>query len=393
MLKKILLLITALLITVLLSAQEKYQLGWNFSLDQYFTVDKITRQEIKKNGKLIRDKIIRDYIILLPYEQQGQKFLLKGNYYSYLKDNDKNSVYYLEETYPMDFAMDKNGSYYVASNVIMPSIRNIPYFPEKEIAIGETWTAPGIEILEFNPPITLTFDVNYQLTAREKKFQRDTVKITFHYNWNNIARHAYPDIPYKFQGSSYHTLWYDLETRLPLYTENKYDLIFMYKNNDQIQYKGDLTGYYNLKREIKEKEKVQDQIYDQVKKEHQDLNVKKSEQGVIIDFSDIYFNYNDHKLTGDAREKLKQIGQIITRYKDLSVIIKGHTDNIGSQQFNLNLSQQRAKSVLDFLLMNKYITREQSAYTGVGETEPAADNAAAEGRRKNRRVEIIINPE
>lgn len=376
-----------------LSAEKPFQFIWNFQINKTFTIDKFTKQIIVKNGQKIREHEIRDYIILTPQKAEKNKYHLKGRYYSYQKPLHKKAVYQLQEIYKLDFQMDQQGYYFVDRQYTMPSIRNVPVFPKENISPGYMWQEEAIELMEFNPPLTVPIHVHYQYTGiDEKKFKKPTAKIVFHYIFNHVFQHKHYDVPYKFIGASYSTMWYDLQLKLPVYIENTYDIGFIYANGTVIQYMGDLQGYYNLKRTVSEKKQVEKEIYDKLKK-NKELKIKKSDEGIIIDFSDIYFQYKSDKLTELAKKKLNKISALLKQYTDFNVITKGHTDNIGSQEYNKTLSEKRAKNVLNYLIKKGAISNKQGSYKGYGKEKPIADNNTKEGRQKNRRVEIIISPE
>lgn len=392
--RKFLFLLFSILPLLLLSEPSKYKFYWNFQLNNLFTVDKYTSQTILKNGRIVREREIRDYVLLLPVEKREHGILLKGRYYSYQRPLNTGSPFYLNEVYDLKFYMDKQGHYKVPQEYIMPTIRNIPIFPEGEIEIGTSWQAPGIEIMEFRPPVYIPVDVNYQFVSIDnKKFNHPAAKIVYNYIINYTAKHNYFDIPYKFVGHSFSTLWYDITVELPVYVENTYDITFLYRDGTTIEYKGELKGYYNIREAITNKEEAKEKIIDDFKQKDKELDVKKSNEGVIVEFGDIYFKYKSAELTDDAIKKLDNIGEVLKKYKDYNVIIKGHTDDIGSKRYNKKLSEERAKNVLDYLIKKGYITEKQGSYKGMGEENPIADNSTEEGRQKNRRVEIIIIPE
>jgi outer membrane protein OmpA-like peptidoglycan-associated protein len=391
--KIFLFLIFILLPYLLISQTNKYKFFWNFNINENFEVDKYTIQTIIKNGRIIRESEIRDLINLVPIEFSNEKFHLIGKYYSYQKPKEENLPYYLNEIYDLNFYMDKKGNYEVPQGYLMPTIRNIPVFPENEITPGSIWQEKGIEIMEFNPPITIPVDVSYQfLNIDNEKFKFPTAKISFSYIMNHFVEHQYYDIPNKIIGYSYSTLWYNIEKNLPHYIENVYDITFIYPEGTVIEYKGNLKGYYNTKSIKTNIETLKDNIINDIKKQEKDLNIKKTDDGVIIEMGEVYFKYNSDKLTKEAETKLDNIGKALKNYKDFKLIIKGHTDNIGGKNYNKALSEKRAENVLKYLIERGYIKENQGSYKGMGEDEPIADNSTEEGRAKNRRVEIIIIP-
>ena len=88
---------------------------------------------------------------------------------------------------------------------------------------------------------------------------------------------------------------------------------------------------------------------------------------------------------------MDKVANILVRYGKTQLTIVGHTDNVGTEQYNQTLSERRAKAVNDYLI-NKGVLIQRLAYVGRGETAPRASNATEEGRRLNRRVEILVEP-
>lgn len=89
-------------------------------------------------------------------------------------------------------------------------------------------------------------------------------------------------------------------------------------------------------------------------------------------------------------DELKQVGDGLNEHKNLKGVIEGHTDNVGSDKSNLALSQRRANAVRDYIIKNFKVDRKRLAAKGYGETKPIADNATAEGRAHNRRIEAVF---
>lgn len=120
--------------------------------------------------------------------------------------------------------------------------------------------------------------------------------------------------------------------------------------------------------------------------------VVRTEEGInlILDEkSNVTFEYNKSSLTSTAKENLNKLIEVFKEFPDTNLLIVGYTDNVGSQAYNLPLSEQRAKSVRDYLVEHG-IAASRLTYLGKGIEEPIASNDTAEGRAKNRRVEIAI---
>jgi outer membrane protein OmpA-like peptidoglycan-associated protein len=126
------------------------------------------------------------------------------------------------------------------------------------------------------------------------------------------------------------------------------------------------------------------------------LETRREARGLIVNLSDVLFDTGQTTLKSGAREKLSKLAGILSAYPGAyQVEIEGHTDSVGAEMFNLNLSRGRAESVRDYLVQNGIKAERVIAARGFGEAKPVADNETAAGRQVNRRVEIIIadNPE
>lgn len=118
-------------------------------------------------------------------------------------------------------------------------------------------------------------------------------------------------------------------------------------------------------------------------------DTQQSARGTIVNLPDILFDVNKATLKPEASLVIAKLAGILLIMQDLNLRVEGHTDSTGSAERNMTLSQQRAESVMNFLAGNG-IAGERMKAVGYGMDRPAADNATAEGRQKNRRVEIVI---
>jgi len=115
-------------------------------------------------------------------------------------------------------------------------------------------------------------------------------------------------------------------------------------------------------------------------------------RGLVVDMDDVLFDHDKADLRPEAREDLAKLSGIVLNYPSLHLAIEGHTDNTGTAQVNQSLSEQRANAVRNYLISQGLNSASLSA-GGLGMNNPIADNGTAEGRQKNRRVEIIVSGE
>ena len=119
------------------------------------------------------------------------------------------------------------------------------------------------------------------------------------------------------------------------------------------------------------------------------IQVSKDARGIILSMSDILFDVNKATLKADLKTSLAKVAGILSVYQQFNVSIEGNTDNTGSAEHNMKLSQQRADNVKAFLV-EQGIDAARLDAKGLGMTMPIADNSTKEGRQKNRRVDLVI---
>ncbi len=122
------------------------------------------------------------------------------------------------------------------------------------------------------------------------------------------------------------------------------------------------------------------------------LQTQDSARGLIVNMSDVLFDFGQYTLKPGTREKLAKISGILLAHPELMVQVEGHTDSIGSDDFNQTLSERRAGAVRDFLV-DQGVTHDVVTAKGFGKTKPVATNDTAEGRQRNRRVELVVSGE
>jgi len=122
------------------------------------------------------------------------------------------------------------------------------------------------------------------------------------------------------------------------------------------------------------------------------IPLKKIAHGEKITLRDIYFDFNSAKIQHSSEAELNQLLLLLKSYPALHLLIAGHTDSIGSESYNLQLSAQRAEAVVHYLVQHG-IEASRLQWKGFGDTQPVADNHTEHGRALNRRTEaIIIDP-
>jgi outer membrane protein OmpA-like peptidoglycan-associated protein len=120
-----------------------------------------------------------------------------------------------------------------------------------------------------------------------------------------------------------------------------------------------------------------------------ELNARDTDRGLVVTLGDVLFATGKSTIIGANNSNLAKLAVFLNQYEDRIVTIEGHTDSVGSESSNMNLSQRRADAVKDYLV-HEGIASGRLSVMGKGEGSPISNNATDTGRQQNRRVEVII---
>jgi outer membrane protein OmpA-like peptidoglycan-associated protein len=120
------------------------------------------------------------------------------------------------------------------------------------------------------------------------------------------------------------------------------------------------------------------------------LETRESARGLIVNISDVLFDFNQYTLKPGAREKMAKVSGILLAYPGLKIRLEGHTDAIGSDDYNQTLSEKRAEAVRTYLV-DQGVPGDAVSAMGFGKANPVATNETADGRQRNRRVEMVVS--
>lgn len=122
--------------------------------------------------------------------------------------------------------------------------------------------------------------------------------------------------------------------------------------------------------------------------------VERVEDAIVITFdetSGVYFETNKYNINNASQQTLNKLVAVFKEYPETNILVVGHTDSVGAEDYNMTLSKNRATSVTNYLI-NNGISRSRLTTDWFGETQPIQDNSTSEGRAKNRRVNIAVLP-
>jgi outer membrane protein OmpA-like peptidoglycan-associated protein len=147
------------------------------------------------------------------------------------------------------------------------------------------------------------------------------------------------------------------------------------------------TGAYMDKQQTE----FEQQLSDERARQQIEIERQQNEILKLTMNSEVSFDVNSAQIKPTFRPPLNKIAEILNRYPRTEIVVVGHTDNVGSEQYNMDLSSRRANAVADYLVL-RGVASARMGTEGRGEFEPRAGNATNEGRSLNRRVEVFVVP-
>ncbi len=122
--------------------------------------------------------------------------------------------------------------------------------------------------------------------------------------------------------------------------------------------------------------------------------VERVDDGIVVTFdenSGVFFDTNKYNINAASQGTLNKLANVFMEYPDTNILVVGHTDSVGAEEYNMTLSKNRAYAVTNYLT-GKGLSSGRFTTNWFGETQPTNDNSTAEGRAKNRRVNVAILP-
>jgi len=197
-------------------------------------------------------------------------------------------------------------------------------------------------------------------------------------------------LPYRVVGYFNQLYYWNLDRGLPHSYRENFDYIFMLSTGDVMEYVGNSRAVLTLTAGAEEDEREIEELRSKLSETIPSVEVSRTEQGILINIGEILFKFDSDELTQRADRDLDNIVEVLKDYTDRKVRVIGHTDSTGTEEYNLSLSLRRARRTSEELQRRDRSLRGRITYIGMGEKSPVATNSTEEGRRRNRRVEIII---
>jgi len=306
-----------------------------------------------------------------------------------------------EET---EFYRSSRGVYsHISDDEYLPSVRDIPTFPEEGIEPGTSWSEMAEEVHDLH----LFFSVDYRLHIPFRVFYTyegretfegrgvDVIQISYHYlksldpGMIPSAASGVNDLPREVSGDFKQKYLWDEKAGIPAAVNEIFRITYGMSSGIHYTFKGTAQG-----RVTEADQWVKDDVLKTIKDavtDMDDVSVALSNEGVVLTLDDVHFKPDSAEFLAGEEEKLFRIKDLLLKYSGHDLLITGHTAEVGnSADHGQALSESRAAAVASFLLKQGVRDSSRMVVQGKGSSDPVGDNSREEGRKKNRRVEITI---
>ncbi len=305
------------------------------------------------------------------------------------------------EEYPSVFMRDEFGVYDIEKKYFMPVVRDVPIFPSRDVKVGETWTAEGHEAhdmrrsFDIQGPWIVPFSANYTYTGTVKEEGRTLhvieVRYNIYYDSPTVKDRASltSDLPATTMGFSHQTLYWDNDKgALSRYNE-EFRIVIETVFGNTFEFQGVAQAEVSdfVAPSVEKIDDVQKTIDDLGL---EDVSLRRDDEGLTISIENIQFKPDSAILVDSEKAKLKKIADILRQFPANDLMVSGHTALAGTAGARLQLSQERAKAVAEYLVQLGVRHAHQIFTQGFGAERPVAPNTTEAGKARNRRVEITI---
>ncbi len=307
------------------------------------------------------------------------------------------SAYIISERYEAAFRRDALGRYTIGPEYYMPVVRNVPVFPERAVAVGETWTAAGEERHDLRrgfgipDPYAIPFEARYRYEGPVLREGKELLLVSCAYTvfCQPAPPRAYTSIyPVEIAGFSDQKIYWDPALGQPAAYEERFKLVFDWSDGRSIEYRGSASARL-VEAELMDRAALATELGKAVAG-LDNVRVRAVPEGVAISIENVQFQPDSAVLLPEELAKIERIAELIARYPDRDILVAGHTALAGSAEGRRTLSIERARAVAERLIRSGARSPDRIQVAGYGAERPVADNATEEGRARNRRVEIII---
>ncbi|MBI9103416.1 MAG: OmpA family protein [Spirochaetales bacterium] len=406
--KKYLFLLFLFLFTTGLTAEE---VEFEFFPGEEFNITEKQDLRQRKNGRYqgfiyreTRTSLSRD-----DWDENGMDYSGWVYVFQEMKRDSKLVARRLEDSSSCEIRFSYNGAYHMDEDQYQPSLRGVPSFPSEPVSVGEKWRAYGERIVRVSGEAAYTkvpIYCEYLYEGIKSGGGGDFHSITAQYalRYRGEDRSGDTNIS-NIDGS------HKIEIRIPvdspenIFMRDHIEEQYRMQNRDMITFSGVILTWFEAPVEYSSSQVEEDVIRifgkneDLREQSQEDLQegldeelgviVKREDEGLVLSIPNIHFIPDSAGILPDEKGRLDGIAEVLRRVPNITFLVRGHTVDVGSRESQQILSEQRAMTIINEL-SERGIPENRFIYEGKGGLVPVDTNNTEEGRRNNRRVEIIL---
>jgi len=367
--------------------------------DQWRLTSEIT-EEILYDGEPYAEAEILNKIAVRVLDGDGGAGRL-WNRYQIAERPLGGDVYTWSVEYETEYRRDRRGRLSgLPANSPVPAVRDVPVYPEDPPSPGDRWSHPGREVFDLEPTfgipalIAVDFVAEYTFLGMERDEDRNLARvlIEYGYTWNPgvDALEAFRDslgaFPVELNGDFRQELLWDPAAGRNFAENGRFSYTWRLSDGHSYTFRGRSKG-----RAVYAPPMDREALVDEIAGLGDgNLRAEAVDDGVSVTLENIHFVPDRAVMLPGEEDTLERISGILRRYPDRDILVVGHTARIDGRSDGRILSRRRAETVARYFIENGVRNATQVMTRGMGHTQPIGDNATEEGRRRNRRVEIII---
>jgi len=365
-----------------------------------WNITSIIDEEVLIDGEHISDSQIRNKISVEIVEGEGGDGVIRAGYQISERAAGSN-VYSWFENYAVEYQRDTQGRISgIEAETPVPMLRDIPIYPDGPLFPGAEWTASGAEVINLGRlffqddmllEIPFAADYRYVESIEQDERRLERVSIDCAYRWSPdldaLGRfNAYGWFPVEIIGAFRQEVLWDANAGRNYAETGEFEYIYTMSDGAQLTFRGTTRGQAVYPTALDK-----DLIIEEIEElGDDDIRARSIDGGISISLENIHFIPDEARMLGGEEKKLDEIAGILERYPDRDVLVIGHTARPPGSSDGWELSYRRAQAVAQFLIERGVKTDSQMVIRGMGNSQPIGDNSTAEGRKRNRRVEIVI---
>ena len=299
--------------------------------------------------------------------------------------------------YESIFERDRLGNMTIDSQFYMPVVRNVPVFPDRPLRIGDRWHAPAHEVHDFRysfgipDPYRIDFNAFYEFVGFRQWKGVHYPAFSVNYNIETQPPPVRGRIyPVRISGTFNQLVFWDHSLGQAVAYEETFRITFWMSDGRRIEYRGSAHAEV-VESEYMDRDRMIAEIAEEIDRlQLADVYVRAVEEGVVISLENIQFFPDSVRMLPGGQETLTRLAGILLLYPDRDIMVSGHAALIGTREYLMQLSLDRAGAVAEYLLSRNIRSADRIVIRGYGAERPIADNNTEEGMRRNRRVEITL---